>query len=130
MYLLQIWDKSYWGLPQYAGSIINASDLLGMAGFPCIFYRSQWPRGLRHLPRAAWSLGPWVRIPLKAWMFVRVFLCCAILCTGRGLATGQSLIQGVLPTIYRSKPTKSWDPHLVILYPLGNGPSYIEFGDR
>jgi hypothetical protein len=23
-----------------------------------------------------WLLGSWVLIPLKAWMFVRVFLCC------------------------------------------------------
>jgi hypothetical protein len=29
---------------------------------------------------AGWLLGSWVRIPLKAWMFVRVFLCCAVLC--------------------------------------------------
>jgi hypothetical protein len=27
-----------------------------------------------------WLLGSWVRIPLKAWMFVRVFLCCVVLC--------------------------------------------------
>jgi hypothetical protein len=29
---------------------------------------------------ARWLLGSWVRIPLKAWMFVRVFLCCVFLC--------------------------------------------------
>jgi hypothetical protein len=28
---------------------------------------------------AGWLLGLWVRIPLKAWMFVRVFLCCVVL---------------------------------------------------
>jgi len=28
---------------------------------------------------AAWTLRSWVRIPLKAWMFVPVFLCCAVL---------------------------------------------------
>jgi hypothetical protein len=27
-----------------------------------------------------WLLGSWVRIPLKAWMFVRVFLCYVVLC--------------------------------------------------
>jgi hypothetical protein len=27
---------------------------------------------------AAWTLGSWVRIPFKAWMFVLVFLCCAV----------------------------------------------------
>jgi hypothetical protein len=29
---------------------------------------------------ASWLLGAWVRIPLKAWMFVGVFLCCVVLC--------------------------------------------------
>jgi hypothetical protein len=32
---------------------------------------------------AGWLLGSWVRIPLKAWMFVRVLLCCVVLCTIR-----------------------------------------------
>jgi hypothetical protein len=32
---------------------------------------------------AGWLLGSWVRIPLKAWMFVRVFLCCVVLCRYR-----------------------------------------------
>jgi hypothetical protein len=29
---------------------------------------------------AGWLLGSWVLIPLKAWMFIRVFLCCVVLC--------------------------------------------------
>jgi hypothetical protein len=29
------------------------------------------------------TLGLWVRIPLEAWMCVRVFLCCAVLWVGR-----------------------------------------------
>jgi hypothetical protein len=29
---------------------------------------------------ASWLLGSWVKIPLKAWMFVRIFLCCVVLC--------------------------------------------------
>jgi hypothetical protein len=32
---------------------------------------------------AGWLLGSRVRIPLKAWMFVRVFLCCVVLCRQR-----------------------------------------------
>jgi hypothetical protein len=28
---------------------------------------------------AAWVLGSWVRIPFEAWMFIFVFLCCALL---------------------------------------------------
>jgi hypothetical protein len=40
--------------------------------------RSQWPRSLRHeLSSPARTLGTWVRIPLKAWMFVMsVFILC------------------------------------------------------
>jgi hypothetical protein len=29
---------------------------------------------------AGWLLGSWVRILLKEWMFVRVFLYCVVLC--------------------------------------------------
>jgi hypothetical protein len=49
---------------------------------PVLFIcRPQWPSGLRHLlSLAARKLGSWVRIPLQAWMCVRVFLCCFILC--------------------------------------------------
>jgi hypothetical protein len=32
---------------------------------------------------AGWLLGSWVRIPLKAWMYVRGFLCCIVLCRWR-----------------------------------------------
>jgi hypothetical protein len=42
---------------------------------------------------AGWLLGSWVRIPLKAWMFFRVFLCCVVLCRYRpcdGLITRPS----------------------------------------
>jgi hypothetical protein len=36
--------------------------------------RSQWTRDLRlELSSLAWTLGSWVRIPLKAWMFVCVY---------------------------------------------------------
>jgi hypothetical protein len=58
--------------------------------------RSQWPRGLRHeLFPLARTLGSWVRIPLKGWMFVCVYS----VCIGSVLATGWSPIQGVLPTV-------------------------------
>jgi hypothetical protein len=42
---------------------------------------------------AGWLLGSWVRIQFKAWMFVRVFLCCVVLCRQRpcdGLITRPS----------------------------------------
>jgi hypothetical protein len=36
--------------------------------------RSQWPRGLSHeLSSLARTLGSWIRIPLKVWMFVCVY---------------------------------------------------------
>jgi hypothetical protein len=63
---------------------------------------SQWPRGIRHeLPSPARTLGSCVRIPLKAWMSVCAFyFCvCVALCVGSGLATGWSLIQGVIPSV-------------------------------
>jgi hypothetical protein len=46
----------------------------------------------------AWTLGSWVRIPLKAWIFVRVYSVFMLSCVGRGLATGWSLVQA-LPTV-------------------------------
>jgi hypothetical protein len=50
---------------------------------------------------AARTLGSWARIPLEAWMSVRLFRICVVLCLGSGLATGWSSVQGVLPTAYR-----------------------------
>jgi hypothetical protein len=40
--------------------------------------------------------GPWVRMDVWCLWYVCVFLC---LCTGRGLATSWSPVQGVLPTV-------------------------------
>jgi hypothetical protein len=37
---------------------------------------------------------------------VRLFCVCAVLCVGSGLTTGWSLVQGVLPTVYRFKKLK------------------------
>jgi hypothetical protein len=66
--------------------------------------RSEWPGGLRHeLSSPARTLRSWVQIPLKEWMAV---LCAFILCIGRGLATGWSPVQGVLPTVYRITKVK------------------------
>jgi hypothetical protein len=69
--------------------------------------RSQWPRGLRHeMPSPAFTLGSWVRIPLEAWMFA--FILSVLSRVGSGLATGWSLVQGILPTVYKCKIT---EPH-------------------
>jgi hypothetical protein len=43
-------------------------------------------------------LGPWVRIPLKSWVFVRLSLCCAV-CGVGGLTNGLPSIQGNLPGV-------------------------------
>jgi hypothetical protein len=59
--------------------------------------RSQWPRGVRHeLSSFARTLGLWLRIPLQAWMSVCVY---SVFVLGSGLATGSSLVQGVLPNV-------------------------------
>jgi hypothetical protein len=50
--------------------------------------RSQWPRGLKHeISSPARMLGSWVRIPLKAWMFVGISSVYLLSCVGSGLAT-------------------------------------------
>jgi hypothetical protein len=55
-------------------------------------------RALRHeLSSPARTLGSWIRIPIKAWMFVCVYS----VCIGSGLATGWSPIQGVSPAVLR-----------------------------
>jgi hypothetical protein len=91
---------------------ISASweHLLGLSamsiGLKC---RSQWPRGLRYeMSSPAWTLGSFVRIPLEAWMFVCVYSVFVLFCVGSGLATGWSLVQGVLPIVYKCKIT---EPH-------------------
>jgi hypothetical protein len=54
------------------------------------------------------TLESWVRIPLEAWMFVCVYSVFVLFCIGSGLATGWSLVQGVLPIVYKCKIT---EPH-------------------
>jgi hypothetical protein len=67
---------------------------------------SQWPRSLRHeLFSLSQKLGSYVRIPLKAWC-LHLFCVCVVLCVGSALATGRSLFQVVLPTVYRIKKLK------------------------
>jgi hypothetical protein len=81
--------------------------------------RSQWQGGLRYgLPSFAQTLGSWVRIPLKAWMstlcpfilrsptsgmdICASLVCvCVAQCEGSGLAMGWSLVQGVLPSMWK-----------------------------
>jgi hypothetical protein len=63
---------------------------------------TQWLRDLRHeMSSLAGTLESWVRIPLEAWMSVSVYSVCVVLCVDNGLATGWSLVQGVLLTACR-----------------------------
>jgi hypothetical protein len=70
------------------------------------YCQSQWPHSLRHeLSSLAPTLGSWVRIPLRTWMFgvcMRLFCVCVVLCLGRGLAAGWSLVQRVLPSVKKN----------------------------
>jgi hypothetical protein len=57
------------------------------------------------------SLGSWDRgfesHSRHACLYCVSFFCvCVVLCVGRGLATGWSPVQGVLPTVYRIKKLK------------------------
>jgi hypothetical protein len=55
--------------------------------------RSQWPLSLRHeLSSPFQTLGSWVRIPHEAWVYMRLFCVCDVLCTDTGLATVWSLV--------------------------------------
>jgi hypothetical protein len=49
------------------------------------------------------TLGSWVRIPLEAWMSVCDFSMCVFFCVGSDLATGWSLVQGVLPIVQETE---------------------------
>jgi hypothetical protein len=48
-----------------------------MRSMKIVGYESRWLCGLRHRYAAAWLLGLWVRITLRAWMFV--FCVCCVL---------------------------------------------------
>jgi hypothetical protein len=57
--------------------------------------------------------GLWVRIPQNAWMFgicMCLFCVCVALCLGRELATGWSLVQGVLPSVKMIMKLKNQRP--------------------
>jgi hypothetical protein len=104
------------------------------------FCRSQRPRILRHDPYSlAGTLGSWVRIPLEAWMFVCVYSVCIVLCVGSGLATGRSLVQGVLPSVKWSKWKNNLDTvrykrkdlskvilRIMYIYSVGNKRSFVD----
>jgi hypothetical protein len=65
--------------------------------------RSQWPRGLRHvLSSAVRTLGLRGWIPARGMdMYMSAFLCVVLSCVRRGLASGWSPVQEVLPNVHR-----------------------------
>jgi uncharacterized membrane protein len=61
---------------------------------------SLWPSRLRHeMPYLIPTLGAWVRIPLKVWVFVCVYYVFVLYRVGTRLATGCDPVQGVLQTL-------------------------------
>jgi hypothetical protein len=73
---------------------------LGLLGsFKWVLYPFR-PRVLRHeMSSPTRTLGSCFRIPLRPWIFVYVYTMFVLSCVGSGLASGWSLIQGVLPTV-------------------------------
>jgi hypothetical protein len=45
-------------------------------------------------------------------VYMCLFCACAVLCLGRGLATRCSLVQGVLPIVNGSGPTRAVEPFI------------------
>jgi hypothetical protein len=59
----------------------------------CLRPLEHWDRGFESYSR-------------HGYLCVCLFCVCAVLCLGRGLATGWSPVQGLLPTVYRIKELK------------------------
>jgi hypothetical protein len=77
--------------PRYSYTLKLSSNhrtsLVNLRNF--VFTWSQWPRGLGHETiSTAQTLGSRVRIPLEAWMSVRVSSVFVLSCVRSGLATG------------------------------------------
>jgi hypothetical protein len=70
-----------------------------------------------------WTLTSWVRISLKAWMFVLVFLCCFILCRLKRLPRADHSSKGVLPSVkidYQNLPCEATKILIRIVQPMMN----------
>jgi hypothetical protein len=84
---------------------------------------SEWPCGLRReMSSLAQTLGSWIRIPLKARIYICVYPVFVLSCVGSGLTTGWSPVQCVLPTVYRI--------HNSTLILMGNSPESLTRQDR
>jgi hypothetical protein len=79
-------ERRLFGRSRYRGEDnFETNKYMGYEGVS----RSQWPRGLRHdMSPSAQTLESWVRILLKAWMFVCVYSVFVLSCVGSDLASG------------------------------------------
>jgi hypothetical protein len=59
--------------------------------------RSQWPHAFARSNAGVVGSNPTRGMDV----YVRLFCVCAVLCIGRGISTGWSLVQGVLLSVYR-----------------------------
>jgi hypothetical protein len=120
-FIISSWIWRIWSHPVSLAFTFNIipSNLRSSNGFFLLFLRimfymnfscrSQWPRGQTHEPSSpAQTLGLWVRVQLDAWICVRLFCVCVVLCVGMGLSTGWSQVEGILPTAHRIKELKQW----------------------
>ena len=60
----------------------------------CDGWRSRWPCGLRRRSAASRLLGSWIRVLLRAWMFIS-YVCC-VLCRHRLLRRADHSLRGIL----------------------------------
>jgi hypothetical protein len=69
--------------------------------------RLQRPSDLRHeMSSLVQTLGSWLHILLKAWVFFCIHSMFVLPCVSSGLAMGWSLFKGVLLTVYKIKKLK------------------------
>jgi hypothetical protein len=77
---------------------------------------------------AALLLGSWVPIPLEAWKFVFMFLCCVVLCRQRPLRQAEHSSKRALLSVLRLRNlrcevakvlTRTVDPLMMMMMMLG-----------
>jgi hypothetical protein len=75
-------------------------------------HTKSWPRGLRHeMSSSTQTLGPWVQIPLKAWMSMCVYSVFVLSCVGSGLPTAWSTVRGVYNFKINSEREQTGEPN-------------------
>jgi hypothetical protein len=93
--------------------------------------RSQWQCGLRYeMSSLAQTLGSFVRIPLKVWMFVCVYSVFVLTCVDSGLATGWTPVQGVLPTKNKKLKWKAFHGYPILQVRATGTYIELDFNDK